>query len=190
MLNRQSPKPISADCVLLDTQEMANVLPAAIGATIVAAGAYCELPPPTRSPASPLRGCPAKLRVVGPLLWSQLPLRSRLRALLALTRALARRRGRSSCADTPQATMPSCPIARRPRPSFLRLAAAFRRGTCQTLRCARRQLPLPLGYSAHLASVALLRTSAGPHAPSTAAHVLTLYPMLWQGLRLPTTRGY
>ena len=43
---------------------MANVLPAAIGATIVAAGAYCELPPPSRSPASPLRGCPAKLRAV------------------------------------------------------------------------------------------------------------------------------
>ena len=116
---RQLQTPLSSAAAEISAQQiqyplttcrsLANVLPAAVGATLVGAVAYCELLPQCFClPPSAASRHRSAVRV-------QLPwrLRSPRRTSLVPTRTLQRRRRRRSCADTPLVTTLSCPTVRR-----------------------------------------------------------------------------
>ena len=116
---RQLQNPLSSAAAEISAQQiqyplttcrsLANVLPAAVGATLVGAVAYCELLPQCFC-LPPSAASRHRSAVCVQLPWR---LRSPRRTSLVPTRTRQRRRRRRSCADTPLVTTLSCPTVRR-----------------------------------------------------------------------------
>lgn len=113
--------------ILTTCRSLANMLPAAVGATLVGAVAYCELLPQCFCCLSAADAASACV---------QLPWRPRSprRISLVPTRALHRRRRRCSCADTPLVTTLFFPTVRRLPQRTSRRGEVCSQATCRIRR--------------------------------------------------------